>query len=166
VLPAVYVALALRGALPLVLGNLQVFAALVAVFSLAGWPAAARGVRGIITTERTREYAEAARALGASPARVLVRHLLPATAGFLVVQGLLLIPAFVVFEATLSFVGFGFLPPTASWGTMLQDVGSPQILADAPWLLAPAAGLVLTILFVHLAAGGPIQAVGPDQDRK
>jgi hypothetical protein len=86
VLPVIYVVLALRGALPLQLEPGQVFAALVAVFALVGWPSVARGVRGIVVIEGRSEYAEAARALGASGSRVIVRHLLPATRGFLGVQ--------------------------------------------------------------------------------
>src|SRR4029079_18397412 len=81
VLPALYLVLALRGALPLVLGTGQVFAALVGVLALAGWPGVARGVRGIVVAEGRAEYAEAARALGSTPARVILRHLLSVTRG-------------------------------------------------------------------------------------
>ena len=153
VLPLIYVVLALRGALPLVLSTAQVFGALVLVLGLVGWPSAARGVRGIVRVERTQEYAEAARALGAGPARVLLRHLAPAARGFLVVQGMLLVPAFVMAEATLSFVGLGFAPPAPSWGAMLQDAGSVRVIADAPWLLAPAAAIVAAVLAIQLALG-------------
>jgi peptide/nickel transport system permease protein len=151
VLPAIYLVLALRGVLPIVLSPLQVFGALVGVLALIGWPTAARGVRGIVLVEREAEYAEAARALGAGPWRVIARHLLPATRGFLGVQATVLVPAFIMAEATLSFVGLGFAPPTASWGVMLLDVASVRIGAEAPWLLAPAAAIVLTVLVVHTA---------------
>jgi peptide/nickel transport system permease protein len=154
VLPGLYLVLALRGALPVVLTEGQVFAALVFVLTIAGWPTVARGVRGILVTERSSEYAEAARALGASPTRVIVRHLLPAARGFLGVQATLLVPAFVMAEATLSFVGLGFLSPTASWGTMLHDAASVQAVTEAPWLLAPAAAIVCTVFAVHTAAHG------------
>jgi peptide/nickel transport system permease protein len=153
VLPGVYVVLALRGALPLVLTNPQIFAALVVVLSLVGWPVVARGVRGILVVERQAEYAEAARALGASPWRVIVHHLLPASRGFLGTQATLLVPAFVMAEATLSFVGLGFAPPTPSWGAMLYDAGGVRIAADAPWLLAPAAMVFLTVLAMQTRAG-------------
>jgi len=153
VLPGIYVILALRGALPLVLSTAQVFGAMVAVLGLVGWPAVARGVRGIFITERQQEYAEAARALGARPARIAFVHLLPATRGFLGVQLTLLIPAFVLAEATISFAGLGFAAPTPSWGAMLQDAASARAAADAPWLLAPAAAIVFSILALHLASG-------------
>jgi peptide/nickel transport system permease protein len=151
VLPGLYLVLALRGALPLVLSDGQVFWALVGVLALAGWPSVARGVRGIVATEIRAEYAEAARALGSSPARLILRHLLPATRGFLVAQSTVLVPAFVMSEATLSFVGFGFAPPAPSWGAMLLDVAQVQVAADAPWLLAPAAALTATVFLIQSA---------------
>ncbi|PYR89743.1 MAG: hypothetical protein DMF84_23750 [Acidobacteria bacterium] len=154
VLPGIYVVLALRGALPLVLTPRQVFTALVLVLGFVGWPAAARGVRGIFLIERRQEYAEAAKALGASPLRVIARHLLPASLGFLAVQASVLVPAFVMAEATLSYVGLGFAPPTPSWGAMLQDAGAARGGADAPWLLAPAGAIVLAVFSIHLASSG------------
>ena len=151
VLPAIYVVLALRGALPLVLTAGQVFTALVGVLSLVGWPVIARGVRAIFLVERQAEYAEAARACGAGPWRVIVRHLLPATRGFLGVQAAVLVPAFVMAEATLSFVGLGFAQPTPSWGAMLKDAEAIRIAAEAPWLLAPAGAIVATVFVINAA---------------
>jgi peptide/nickel transport system permease protein len=164
VLPGIYVVLALRGALPLILTTSQVFTALVFVLGLVGWPAAARGVRGIFIVERTQEYAEAARAVGAGPTRVIVRHLLPASLGFLAVQASVLVPAFVMAEATLSYVGLGFAPPTPSWGAMLQDAAAARGGADAPWLLAPAGAIVLAVFMMHLAAPGrdPLLWIGDE----
>jgi len=138
VLPMLYVVLAIRAALPLVMYPGQVFAALASVLALVGWPIVARGVRAIVGVECTREYVEAARACGASPARILWRHLLPASRGFVLTQAALLVPAFVIAEATLSLVGFGFAEPTPSWGTMLQDAANISALVEYPWLLAPA----------------------------
>jgi peptide/nickel transport system permease protein len=155
VLPVLYLALVLRGALPLVLTDGQVFAALAGVLGLAGWPQVARGVRGILATEGRSEYAEAARGLGASGARVIARHLLPAARGFLGVQATLLVPSFIMAEATLSFVGFGFAPPAPSWGAMLKDAAQVQIAVDAPWLLAPAVAVSLTV-FVIQSAGAAL----------
>ena len=151
VLPAIYVVLALRGALPLVLSAREVFIAMVAVLSLVGWPVVARGVRTILLVERQAEYAEAARASGAGPWRLMTRHLLPAARGFLGVQATVLVPAFVMEEATLSFVGLGFAQPTPSWGVMLSEATAVRIAADAPWLLAPAAAIVATVFLVNSA---------------
>jgi peptide/nickel transport system permease protein len=154
VLPGIYVILALRGAMPLVLSTAQVFGALVGVLGLVGWPGVARGVRGIFITERREEYAEAARALGAGPLRIMTCHLLPAARGFLLVQVTVLVPAFILAEATISFAGLGFAAPTPSWGAMLQDAGSARVAADAPWLLAPAGAIITSVLALHMAAHG------------
>lgn len=152
VLPGIYVVLALRGVLPIVLEPHQVFVALVSVLALVGWPSAARGVRAIVLVEGRAEYAEAARALGAGSWRVVVRHLLPATRGFLTVQATVLVPAFIMAEATLSYVGLGFASATPSWGVMLSDAAAVRTVADTPWLLTPAAAIVLTVLVVHSVA--------------
>src|SRR6266542_682208 len=102
VLPATYVALALRSVLPLVLTPAVVFVLLAAIFAVIGAPFIARGVRAIVRSERRRDYASAAQALGASDLRLLAMHLLPATRGFLAVQLTMLVTAFIVAEATLS----------------------------------------------------------------
>jgi len=156
VLPIIYVVLALRGVLPVKLSTPQIFTALVGVFALVGWPSVARGVRGIVSTQRQSEYVEAARALGASGWRVIAHHLLPATSGFLGVQATLLVPAFIMAEATLSFAGLGFMPPTPSWGAMLQAAASVRTAADTPWLLAPAAAIVATVFVIHSVSGLPL----------
>src|SRR5258707_1137102 len=151
VLPAMYVALALRAVLPLVLSAQEVFWLLAAIFAILGAPFIARGVRSIVRTERRLEYAVAAEALGANAVRLLLRHLLPATRGFVAVQITLLVPAFIVAEATLSYVGLGFPEPVASWGTMLHEASTNiRVFADFPWLLSPAAAMFLVVLGVNL----------------
>jgi peptide/nickel transport system permease protein len=152
VLPAIYVVLALRASMPLVMSPAQVFWTIALVLAAAGWPFPARGVRAILSAERRKEYAEAAHAIGAGRWRILLRHLLPAAGGFLAVQATLLLPAFILAEATLSFVGLGFPEATPSWGVMLQDAGRGRALADAPWLLAPAVAVVLSVLSLHLVS--------------
>jgi peptide/nickel transport system permease protein len=155
VLPATYVALAFRSVMPLVLPPATVFALLASIFAIVGAPFIARGVRAIVRAERGRDYAVAAEALGASAARVLVRHLLPAARGYVAVQLTLLVPAFIVAEATLSYVGLGFPDPIASWGTMLHDASSNvRVFADFPWLLSPAAAMFLVVLGLNLALEG------------
>jgi peptide/nickel transport system permease protein len=160
VLPAIYVALALRAVLPLVLPPRTLFAMLAGIFAVVGAPFIARGVRAIVRSERRLDYASAAEALGASGARLLARHLLPATRGFIVVQITLLVPAFIVAEATLSAVGLGFPDPIASWGTMLNDASSKlRVFADFPWLLSPAVAMFLVVFSLNLVvqqAGAPV----------
>jgi peptide/nickel transport system permease protein len=163
-LPVIYVVLALRASLPLVLPTSAVFWAMTGVLALAGWPMVARGVRAIVAGENRREYAEAARAGGASRTRILLRHLLPATTGFLGAQATLLVPGFILAEATLSYVGLGFVDVAPSWGVMLQDSAGGRILVEAPWLLTPAIAITITVLSVNLAAGdGP--GLHPSHDR-
>lgn len=152
VLPVLYVVLALRASMPLVLPSVLLFVMLVTVLAVAGSPTVARGVRGIMTAERGRDYAIAARALGATWLRLAVRHLLPATSSFLMTQALLLAPAFILAETTLSFVGLGFNPPTASWGSMLQEASNIRAMADFPWVLAPAGAIVMVVLGLTLAS--------------
>ena len=153
ILPALFVVLAFRAALPLVLTVPQVFAALATIMALTGWPLAARGVRAIVAAERRQEYAEAAYAAGAGPLRILLRHLLPATFGFLALTAALLLPAFVVLESTMSLVGLGFPIPAASWGTMMREAWEAGALGESPWLLAPAGALAATVLALHLIVG-------------
>ena len=150
VLPAMYVALALRSVMRLVLPPLEVFMLLTGIFAVVGAPFIARGVRSIVRSEKERDYAVAAVSLGAGPARVLLRHLLPAARGFLVVEIVLLVPAFIVAEATLSYVGLGFPDPIASWGTMLHDASTVRAFADFPWLLSPAAAMFFVVLGLNL----------------
>jgi peptide/nickel transport system permease protein len=151
VLPTIYVALALRSVLPLVLSASQVFVLLAAIFAVVGAPFIARGGRVVVRTERHLDYAAAAVALGASDLRLLARHLLPASRGFLGVQMTLLVPSFIIAEATLSYVGLGFPDPVASWGTMLHDASNnTRVFADFPWLLSPAAAMFLVVLGVNL----------------
>jgi peptide/nickel transport system permease protein len=150
VLPAMYVALALRSVLPLLLEPSVVFVLLGCIFAVVGTPFVARGVRGIVRTERRLEYAVAVQALGATAWRSLIRHLLPATRGFVAVEITVLVPAFIIAEATLSYVGLGFPDPIASWGTMLHDAASVRAFADFPWLLSPAAAMFLVVLGLNL----------------
>ena len=157
-LPGAYLVLVLRGALQLVLTTSEVFWLMAGLFAISAWPHVARGVRAIVASERRRDYAEAARALGAGPVR-LMRHLLPAARGFLGVEVLLLVPALLVAEATISYLGLGFPEPVASWGTMLQDAGNVNVLATAPWMLAPAVALSGVVFAIHLAGGVPERAL-------
>lgn len=150
VLPAIYVTLALRALMPLVLPSGTVFLLLLAIFAFLGWPMVARGVRAIVLVEREREYVVAARAAGASGARLLAHHLLPAAGGYLSTQASLLLPAFILAESTMSYVGLGFPDTTPTWGTMLQDASNISLLGETPWALAPAAAIFVVVFSVNL----------------
>jgi peptide/nickel transport system permease protein len=161
ILPALFLVLALRATLPLVLTVSQVFWSLTALLTIAGWPIAARGVRAIVAAERQKEYAEAAYALGATGARILLRHLLPATLPFLLTTWTLIVPAFILTESTMSLVGLGFPIPSATWGTMMREAWQGGALTDAPWLMAPGVALVSTVLALHLLTVGAESASRP-----
>ena len=150
VLPVIYVALVLRAMLPLALAPSTVFVMMAGIFALVGWPFVARGVRGIVAAEREREYVVAARSLGAGTGRIVARHLLPACTGYLFVQATLLLPAFILGEATLSYVGLGFPEHVASWGTMLFDASNPNAMQRFPWTLAPAAAIFAVVLVTNV----------------
>lgn len=152
VLPVIYVVLVLRSVLPLVLPASTVFVLIVWIFVAVGWPFVAKGVRAIVAVERNREYVQAAQSLGARPLRILTVHLIPACAGHLLVQATLLLPAFILAEATLSYIGLGFPDPVASWGTMLAGAGNYNAVARFPWTLAPAAAIFLVVLGTNLLA--------------
>jgi peptide/nickel transport system permease protein len=150
VLPVIYVALVLRAMMPLALAPSTVFAMMAGIFVLVGWPFVARGVRGIIVAECEREYIVAARSLGAGTGRIVARHLLPACVGYLLVQATLLLPAFILGEATLSYVGLGFPGHVATWGTMLLDAANPNAIERFPWTLTPAVAIFVVVLVTNL----------------
>ena len=150
VLPVIYVVLVLRAVMPLVLSAATVFLVMTAIFTLVGWPFVARGVRGIIAAERSREYVVAARSLGAGNWRIMGRHLLPSCAGHLLVQATLLLPAFILAEATLSYIGLGFPEGVPTWGTMLSEASNLSVMSRFPWMLAPALAIFLVVLSANI----------------
>jgi peptide/nickel transport system permease protein len=118
---------------------------LVLALSLGGWVGYARLVRGQVLAAREKEFVEAARALGASDLRVIVRHILPNIIQPVIVQSAIGMAGAILAEATMSFLGLGVPPPTASWGTMLND--GRAHLFDAPHLvLFPALAVMLAVL--------------------
>ena len=150
VLPVLYVVLVLRAVMPLVLSPTSVFLLMAAIFPLVGWPFVARGVRAIVAREREREYVLAARSLGASRSQILWRHLLPACVGHIAVQSSLLLPAFILAEAALSYVGLGFPDTVPTWGTMLHEAADVNELSRFPWTVSPAFAIFVVTLATNL----------------
>jgi peptide/nickel transport system permease protein len=165
VLPIIYVVLVLRAVLPLVLPAATVFLLVAWIFVAVGWPFVAKGVRAIVAVERNREYVQAARSLGASPMRILTVHLIPACAGHLLVQATLLLPAFILAEATLSYIGLGFPDPVASWGTMLAGAGNYNAVSRFPWTLTPAIAIFAIVLATNLVASNRAASQNRSQNR-
>jgi peptide/nickel transport system permease protein len=155
-----YLVLAL--ALAIVLGpSLHIIIAVIAFFS---WAAIARVVRGQTLAIKEKEYIEAARSLGAGPFRIMFIDILPNLLAPVLVLATLYIPTAVVFEATLSFLGLGIQPPTASWGNILAD--AENFYQVAWWYVVfPAAALLITTLAFNLLGDGIRDAMDPRTER-
>jgi peptide/nickel transport system permease protein len=127
---------------------------IIAIIGLLSWMGVARLVRGEVLSLRERDFVEAARALGASPGRLIFRHLIPNALTPVVVAATLAIGDNILVEAGLSFLGLGVQPPTASWGNMLQGALTPDA-RNAPWLiLTPGLLIVVTLLGFSLLGDG------------
>jgi peptide/nickel transport system permease protein len=159
--PQVPLWLAFGAVLPEDWSPLSIYFAITAVLSLLGWTGLARVVRGRILALREEDYALAARLAGASHARILFRHLLPGMASHIIAALTLSVPAMILGETSLSFLGFGLRAPIVSWGVMLQDCLSLPTVADYPWLLAPAVLIVLTVLGFNFLGDGLRNAADP-----
>ena len=126
---------------------------LIFALSIGGWVGYARLVRAQVLAVREREFVEAARALGASDLRIIVRHILPNIIQPVIVQAAIGMAGAILAEATMSFLGLGVPPPTASWGTMLNDARAH--LFDSPHLvLFPAAAVMLAVLSFNFIGDG------------
>jgi peptide/nickel transport system permease protein len=136
----------------------------VLVIAFFSWAAVGRIVRGQTLSIREREYVEAARSLGAGDLRIMVVDVLPNLVGPVIVYTTLLIPTAIVFEATLSFLGMGVVPPTPTWGNMLSD--SLQYYQVAWWfVLFPGLALLVTTLAFNLLGDGVRDALDPSTER-
>lgn len=132
---------------------------LVVALTAMGWTGYARLVRGEVLSLREHEYVEAARALGASPGRLLLRHLMPGLAGPVAVQATFGVGGIIVAEAALSFLGLGVLPPAPSWGNML-DSGRAFMLVAPHLTTAPGVAIGASVLGFNLLGDGLARAVG------
>jgi peptide/nickel transport system permease protein len=132
----------------------------IAVIALSTWTYIARIVRGQVLSLREKEFVEAARSLGASNRRILFREILPNLVAPIIVYGSILIPANILLEAALSFLGVGVNPPTASWGAMIAD--AIEIFDTAWWfMLFPGLALLLCVLAFNLVGDGLQDALNP-----
>ncbi len=145
-IPGLFLVLGMRAIFPDLSGRLGLYVLIVATFTLLGWASVARVVRGQVLSLKQREHVLYAVSCGASHARILLRHILPFTRNFLLVQGSVLLPAYIIGEVTLTFLGLGVQEPDVSWGNLLQDAASLRALSDFPWLLAPALVTLLSVL--------------------
>jgi peptide/nickel transport system permease protein len=137
------------------------FSVIVVIIGGLSWPAVARLVRASFLSLREKEFCEAARALGNRDGRIIFRHLLPNAVAPIIVQGTLEVANVIILESTLSFLGFGIQPPTASWGNMLANAESN--MAIAPWVaIFPGLCILITVLAINYLGDGLRDALDPN----
>jgi peptide/nickel transport system permease protein len=150
-----------RDALKSVFGlEVGIFILIVAVTGGFRWMPVARLVRAQFLSLREKEFVEAARALGASPHRLVVRHILPNALGPVIVAGTIDVAIAIIFESTLSFLGLGFPPDVPSWGRILFDAKDHLDIA-AHWALIPGLAIFLTVLSINYLGDGLRDALDP-----
>jgi peptide/nickel transport system permease protein len=153
--------LALGAVVPSEWSALRVYFAITVVLSLLNWTGLARVVRGKILSLREEDYAVAARLIGAGHGRVLFRHLLPGFTSHIIVTLTLSVPAMILGETTLSFLGLGLRPPIVSWGVLLQDCLNLEVVASYPWHLMPVVMIIVTVLSFNFLGDGLRDAADP-----
>jgi peptide/nickel transport system permease protein len=160
-IPTIPLWMALAAALPRSWTPLELYLGMTVIFSALNWTELARVVRGKVLSLREEDFTLAARLAGASDLRIIVKHLLPSFSSYIIVTATLAIPATILGETALSFLGLGLQPPVVSWGVLLQDAQNLQTLAHEPWLLWPAAFLVVTVLMFNFLGDGLRDAADP-----
>ena len=154
-LPLLVLILAARAAFPLNLPPARAAILVIVIFVIAGWAEMARLTRGLVLSIRTREFVIAAISMGASNTRVLFKHILPNSSRPLMLQFLLTLPAFLLTETSLSYLGVGLQEPEPSWGNMLTSASDLNQLKAHPFLLlAPAICIFLFVLAVRFVSDG------------
>ena len=165
-IPALYLLLALRSALPPTLDSFQVYLLIVLILSSIGWGGIARVIRGMVLSLREREFVQAARVLGRKTPEILARHILPHTFGYLAVIVSISIPGYIFGEAFLSVLGLGIQEPAISWGNMLMESLAYSVVRFHPWVLYPGFFIFLTALCFNVigdhlkAAENPLDKAG------
>jgi peptide/nickel transport system permease protein len=134
---------------------------IVIILSLMAWPGLARSVRGKFMAVKEEDFVMAARLDGASPLRIILKYLLPSFLSNIIAGISLSIPAMILGETSLSFLGLGLQAPAISWGVLLKDTMSIRALAHAPWLLAPGVFIILSVLSFNFVGDGLRDAADP-----
>ncbi len=166
-IPSIYLLVALSVVLPVTLSSSERFLLIVVITSFVGWAGLARVIRGQVLSIKERQFVQAARAMGGQPLYIILRHVLPQTATYVIISATLSIPGFIYAEAVLSVLGLGIKEPDPSWGNMLNVALNASILVLQPWLVwSPAILIVLTALSFNLLGDGLRDALDPRNLRR
>jgi len=144
--PRLPILLALATVIPASWPSSYVYVGIVAVLSLIGWAGLARVIRGQVIAMRELEYVAAARAIGLRDLPIILRHIMPNLSSYLIVTATLALPGYILGESALSFLGLGVKEPMASWGLLLRDAQNFRALRLYPWLLAPGALILISVM--------------------
>jgi peptide/nickel transport system permease protein len=159
--PSIPLWMALSAAVPITWPPMWTYFAVTVILSLIGWTWLARQLRGKVLSLRTDDYITAAKLMGASNARVIFKHLIPACIGHIIVVSTLSMPSMILAETALSFLGLGLQPPITSWGVLLQEVQDIQSIAIYPWVFTPVLFIVAAILAFNFLGDGLRDAADP-----
>jgi len=159
--PAIPLWMALSAAVPPHWPQEQTYFAVTLILSVIGWTWLARQLRGKVLALRGEEFVLAARLAGASDVRIIFRHLIPATFSHIIVVATLAMPAMILAETALSFLGLGLRPPLTSWGVLLKEVQNLQSIALYPWVFSPALAIAIVILAFSFVGDGLRDAADP-----
>jgi peptide/nickel transport system permease protein len=160
-IPTIPLWMGLAAALPPTWNVTQVYFAITIIISLIGWTELARQVRGQLLSLRHEDFVLAAELVGCSRSRIIFRHLVPSFLSHIIATTTLALPAMILSETSLSFLGLGLRPPAISWGVMLQQAQNLQALSLSPWLLIPAIPVIIVILAFNFFGDGLRDAADP-----
>lgn len=160
-IPTIPLWIALAAALPPQWTSTQVYFGITIVLATVGWTTLARTVRGKLLELREADFVMAARISNMSDFNIIIKHLLPSFASYLIVTLTLAIPGMILGETALSFLEIGIRPPAVSWGVLLQDAQNIRALAQSPWLLIPALFVIITVLCFNFVGDGLRDAADP-----
>jgi len=158
-IPGLYLILALRAAFPSNLSSVQMYLLIVIILSFVGWASTARVIRGMALSLRERQYVLAARSLGQTNFKIVLKHIIPGTFSYVIVGATLSVPYYILGEVVLSYLSVGIQEPEASWGNMLNAAQNTEYLTNYPWLLAPGAAIFITVLAFNFLGDGLRDAV-------
>lgn len=151
----------LSAGLPAAWSPMTTYFGITLILSLFGWTTLARQVRGRFIAMRDEDFVVAARLMGASDTRIVFRHMLPTFTSHVITTATLAVPAMILGETALSFLGIGLRPPVVSWGVLLQQAQNYQVIVMTPWLLLPGAFIVITVIAFNLVGDGLRDAADP-----